>query len=55
MEYWLKIFLSGVFVGILLCMIFGYLLIMYDKRKENKSVIRESKKEQDSLQHKEKH
>lgn len=36
MEYWLKIFLSGIFVGICLCMFFGYLLIRYDEYKEKK-------------------
>ena len=50
MPYWLKCFLMGVFVGYMLCMFTGYILLLIDKRKEKENVIRESKKEQSCVQ-----
>jgi len=34
MAYWLKCFLSGIFVGFVLCMFVGYGLIKHDEKKE---------------------
>ena len=45
--YGLRMFLSGVAVGIIIAMIFGYLLLLIDRRKEESHVKEKRNRELD--------
>lgn len=47
MSYGTKLFLTGVAVGIAITMIFGYLLLLIDKRKEESYVKEKRNRELD--------